>query len=57
MDRLSGLFTRYAGHARYTVTDRIEARVLAWTTTPTPGDGSMYRSSRKPAAQLGAFRI
>ena len=56
-DRLSGLFVRYAGRARYTVTDRIAARVLAWTTTPTPGDGSTHRSSRKPAAQLGASRM
>jgi hypothetical protein len=31
-DRLAGLFARYAGRVRYNVTDRIEARVLAWTT-------------------------
>ena len=28
-DRLAGLFARYAGRARYKVTDRIEAKVLA----------------------------
>ncbi len=52
-DRLAGLFARYAGRARYKVADRIEARVLAWTTNHTPGDGSTHWSSRKRAAQLG----
>ena len=49
VDRLAGLF------ARYTVTDRIEARVLAWTTTHTPGDGSTPWSSRTLAAQVGSL--
>lgn len=53
VDRLAGLFARYTGRARYKVTDRIEARVLAWTTKHTPGDGSTHGSSRKLAAQLG----
>ena len=52
-DRLAGLFARYAGRARYKVTDRIEARVLAWTTKHQPGDGSTHWSSRKLAAELG----
>jgi transposase len=52
-DRLAGLFARYAGRARYKVTDRIEARILAWTTKHTPRDGSTHWSSRKLAAQLG----
>jgi transposase len=54
-DRLAGLFARYAGRARDPVTDRIEARVLAWTTTHTPGDGSTHWSSRKLATQLGSL--
>lgn len=54
-DRLAGLFARYAGRERYTVTDRIEARVLAWTTNRTPDDGSTHWSSRKLAAQLGGI--
>src|SRR5450759_1828002 len=54
-DRLAGLFARYAGRARYKVTDRIEARVLAWTTKHTPVDGSTHWSSRKLAAQLGGL--
>jgi transposase len=54
-DRLAGLFARYAGRARYTVTDRLEARVLAWTTKHTPGDGSTHGSSRKLAAELGGL--
>src|SRR5450755_556575 len=52
-DRLAGLFARYAGRERYKVTDRIEARVLAWTTSRKPGDGSTHWSSRKLAAELG----
>ena len=35
-DRLAGLFARHAGRERYKVTDRIEARVLAWTTKRKP---------------------
>ncbi len=54
-ERLAGLFARYAGRARYKITDRIEARVLAWTTKHTPGDGSTHWSSRKLAAQLGGL--
>jgi transposase len=52
-DRLAGLFARYAGRARYKVTDRIEARVLARTTKHKPADGSTHWSSRKLAAELG----
>jgi transposase len=52
-DRLAGLFARYAGRERYKVTDRIEARVLGWTTKQLPADGSTHWSSRKLAAELG----
>src|SRR5438067_2247877 len=52
-DRLAGLFARYAGRERYKVTDRVEARVLAWTTKHQPADGSTHWSSRKLAAELG----
>jgi len=52
-DRLAGLFARYSGRERYKVTDRIEARVLAWTTNRNPADGSTHWSSRKLAAELG----
>src|SRR5450755_2430739 len=52
-DRLAGLFARHAGRERYKVTDRIEARVLAWTTKKKPADGSTHWSSRKLAAELG----
>src|SRR5712692_6312674 len=52
-DRLSGLFARHAGRARYKVTERIEAKVLAWTTKRKPADGSTHWSSRKLAAELG----
>jgi len=54
-DRLAGLFARYAGRERYKVTDRIEAKVLAWTTQRKPADGSTHWSSRKLAAQLGGI--
>lgn len=43
-DRLAGLFARYAGRQRYKVTDRLEARVLAWTTNHKPADGSTHWS-------------
>jgi transposase len=51
-DRLSGLFARHAGRERYKVSDRIEARVLAWTSKRKPADGSTHWSSRKLAAEL-----
>src|SRR5689334_23534783 len=51
-DRLAGLFARHAGRERYKVTDRMEARVLAWTTKRKPADGSTHWSSRKLAAEL-----
>jgi transposase len=52
-ERLAGLFGRHAGRQRYKVTDRLEARVLAWTTKRKPVDGSTHWSSRKLAAELG----
>jgi len=52
-ERLAGLFARHAGRERYKVTERIEARVLAWTTKRKPADGSTHWSSRKLAAELG----
>jgi len=52
-ERLAGLFARHAGRQRYKVTERLEARVLAWTTKRTPADGSTHWSSRKLAAELG----
>lgn len=51
--RLAGLFARHAGRERYKVTERLEARVLAWTTKRKPADGSTHWSSRKFAAELG----
>lgn len=52
-DRLAGLFSRHAGRERYKVSERIEAKVLAWTTRRKPADGSTHWSSRKLAAELG----
>jgi transposase len=52
-DRLAGLFARHAGRERYKVTERLEARVLAWTTKRKPSDGATHWSSRKLAAELG----
>ena len=52
-DRLAGLFARHSGRERYKVTDRVEARVLGWTTKRKPADGSTHWSSRKLAAELG----
>ena len=53
VDRLAGLFSRHAGRQRFKVTDRVEAKVLAWTTKRKPADGSTHWSSRKLAAELG----
>ena len=53
VDRLAGLFARHGGRERYKVTDRVEARVLAWTTKRQPADASTHWSSRKLAAELG----
>lgn len=36
------------------MTERLEARVLAWTTKRKPADGSTHWSSRKLAAELGS---
>ena len=52
-ERLAGLFSRHVGRERYKVTDRLEARVLAWTMKRKPADGSTHWSSRKLAAELG----
>ena len=52
-ERLAGLFGRHTGRQRYKVSDRLEARVLAWTTKRKPADGSTHWSSRKLAAELG----
>ena len=52
-ERLAGLFARHSGRARYKIDDRIEARVLAWTTKRKPSDGSTHWSSRKLASELG----
>jgi transposase len=52
-DRLAGLFSRHAGRSRYKLTDRLEAKILSWTTKRKPADGSTHWSSRKLAAELG----
>ena len=52
-DRLAGLFARHAGRQRFKITDKVEAKVLAWTTNRKPADGSTHWSSRKLAAEIG----
>ena len=50
--RLAGLFAHHAGRERYKVTERIEARVLAWTTKRKPADGcagARARCRHRPA--------
>lgn len=51
---LAGLFARYRGRQPYKITERIEARVLAFTINRKPADGSTHWSSRKLANELGA---
>jgi transposase len=55
VDRLGGLFARHSGRERYKVADRVEARVLAWTTKHKPADGSTHWSSRKLAAIVARY--
>jgi transposase len=53
-ERLAGLFSRHTGRASYKVDERLEAKILAWTTKRKPADGSTHWSSRKLAGELGA---
>src|SRR5260370_3443872 len=53
-ERLAGLFSRHAGRASYKVDERLEAKILAWTTKRKPADGSTHWSSRKLAGGPGA---
>ena len=53
-ERLAGLFSHHAGRASYKVDERLEAKILAWTTKRKPADGSTHWSSRKLAGELGA---
>ena len=41
------------GRASYKVDERLEAKILAWTTKRKPADGSTHWSSRKLACELG----
>ncbi len=50
---LAGLFSRHAGRASYKVDERVEAKILAWTSKRKPADGSTHWSSRKLAGELG----
>jgi transposase len=52
-ERLAGLFSRHAGRASYKVDERMEAKILAWTSSRKPADGSTHWSSRKLAGELG----
>src|SRR6266513_1707183 len=53
-ERLAGLFSRHTGRASYKVNERMEAKILAWTSKRKPADGSTHWSSRKLAGELGA---
>jgi transposase len=52
-ERLAGLFSRHSGRASYKVNERVEAKILAWTSKRKPADGSTHWSSRKLAGELG----
>jgi len=52
-ERLAGLFSRHTGRASYKVDERLEAKILAWTSRRKPSDGSTHGSSRKLAGELG----
>jgi transposase len=46
VERLAGLFSRHTGRASYKVDERVEAKILAWTSRRKPADGSTHWSSR-----------
>ncbi len=52
---MSRLMKRWSAAANRAANEAVAARVLAWTTKHTPGDGSTHWSSRKLAAKLGGI--
>jgi hypothetical protein len=54
-DLMAGVLVRPAAGARYKITDRIEARVFAWTIKHHPADSSTRYSPRRLNAELGAI--
>jgi hypothetical protein len=48
-ERLAGLFSRHAGQLPTKLTPALEARILEWSVTRLPTDGSTHWSTRKLA--------
>src|SRR5215218_4780597 len=52
-DRIAGLTSQPRGRPANKVNPRLEARVLRYSVSTKPGDGSTHWSSRKLSAELG----
>src|SRR5690349_12906604 len=56
-ERVAGLYSRHRGQAATVLTARLEARILEWTSTKRPADGSTHWSTRKLAQALGVSHM
>lgn len=56
-ERLPGLFSRHRGRQTQPGSEKIEARIIAWTLHRKPASGATHWSSRKLAAQLGLNHV
>jgi len=52
-ERVAGLYSRHRGQTASVLTPRLEARILEWTSTRMPADGSTHWSTRKLGETLG----
>jgi transposase len=57
VQRLPGLFSRYAGRQAIRLNAQLETQILEWTLKRKPIDGSPYWSTRKLAEQLGISHL
>ncbi|HWL75561.1 MAG TPA: IS630 family transposase [Burkholderiaceae bacterium] len=56
-ERVAGLYSRHRGQTASVLTPRLEARILEWTSTRTPADGSTHWSTRKLGEALGVSHM
>ncbi len=56
-ERVAGLYSRHRGQTASVLTPRLEARILEWTSTKNPTDGSTHWSTRKLGQALGVSHM
>jgi transposase len=56
-ERVAGLYSRHRGQTASVLTPRLEARILEWTSTRKPADGSTHWSTRKLGQTLGVSHM